>query len=288
MQKYSDISHLTRPVDPHYPTNIAIMILTIAVMAVIFLLRLSSGMEFTQAGLSALIAGGAVFIAWSLARELDPENDMSALVSASLMVIAVLAVNERFNVIPLFYMIPMSRMLVRSVGLPATLIDSIALFLFTAFVGFVGSWIYAMMGATLFLLDSILPERNPKQIIFCGLSIAVMVVAFFVQGANLNPNLPSPQFIAGMIVITILFMSVIVRSKFVNMRGDLGGELLIPIRVQAAQVVALLFGYHVAIWQGNVGVIGFLPLWILFLAVSIYPLIKPLLPVWDLTPHSRN
>lgn len=286
MEKMVEISHMGRMVDPRYPTNLAIMIWSALIAVAMFGFQLVSGTEFIQAGISAVIATLSVFWAWAMAREIDPQEQLSAFVAASLVTIAVFIVDVRFNLIVLFYMMSMTRILNRSVGLPATLLDSIVLLVFTGVVGFFGSWIYAMMGATAFLLDSLLPDRDRKHLLFAGLSTVIMIAAFIMQTGTLSPILPTTEFIMGIVAVTFIFIPIIVKSRHVDAVCDVNSEPLLPIRVQAAQVIALLFGYHVALWQGNIGILEFLPLWLTIAGVSLFPLIKPFLPAWDLSPRS--
>lgn len=286
MEKMYELSHIGRAVDPRYPTNVAIMIWAGVIAVVIFGFRLVSGAALVDAGISAVIASLSVFWAWAMAREIDPQEQLSAFAAALLMTIAVFIVDVRFNLIVLFYMMSMTRILNRSVGLPATLMDSIALLVFTGVVGFFGSWIYAMMGATAFLLDSLLPDRDRKHLLFAGLSTVIMIVAFIMQNSALTPTLPTTEFIIGIVGVTFIFVPMIVKSRRVDAVCDVNDKPLFPIRVQAAQVIALLFGYHVALWQGNMGIVEFLPLWLTIAGVSLFPLVKPFVPTWDLSPRS--
>lgn len=288
MDNITQFTHIGRPLDPRYPTNLAIMILAGLTAVAIFLFRLLGGVELVQAGISAFLAGLSVFIVWGLSREIDPDHDLSAFVSAIIMIVVLFAVDAQFNLLVLFYLLSMARLLNRTTGLPAKFSDSLALFGFTVFVTFVDSWIFAMMGGTMFLLDSILPNRNRQGLLFAGASVVVMVIAFFVQGGGLNPMLPTPEFITGVVATTLLFIPVILRSKQVTSTGDYTGEPLVPIRIQAIQVVVLLSGYHVAVWQGNAGIIAFLPLWVTILGIAIFPAFERFLPNLDLSPKSKE
>lgn len=286
MEQMYQFSHIGRPIDPRYPTNIAIVIWCAIVGVAMFGFRLVSSVELLPAGVSAFVASVAVFFVWAFAREIDPEEQLSAFVAVLLMTIAVFVVDAPFNLIVLFYMMSMSRIVNRVVGLPATLMDSIILLIFTGVVGFLGSWIYAMMGATAFLLDSVLPNRDRKHLLFAGLSVVIMIVAFIVQNSQLNPILPTTEFIIGIVMVTVIFIPVIIKTRTTSAVTDLNDESLITVRVQATQIVALLFGYHVALWQGNAGILEFLPLWLTIAGVSLFPLVKPFLPDWDLSPRS--
>jgi len=284
----TQISHIGRPVDPRYPTNLAIMVWCAVVGALMFGFRLVTAGDVIQAGVSSFFAGITIFVVWAFAREIDPQEQLSAFVSVVLMTIALFIVDVQYNLLVLFYMMSMSRIVNRSVGLPATLLDSILLLLFTGLVGLAGSWIYAMMGATAFLVDSILPDRDRKNLLFAGLSTVIMIVAFVMQNSTLNATLPTTEFIVSILVTTLIFIPVILNTRQLVVTADITREPLIPIRVQATQVIAVLFGYHVALWQGNQGILEFLPLWLTIAGVALFPLIKPILPQWDLSPRKTG
>lgn len=288
MEKATQFSHVGRTIDPRYPTNLVILIWCAVVGALMFGFRLVSGVEIIQAGIASVLAGLTIFVVWAFAREIDPEEQLSAFVSVVLMTIALFLFDLQYNLIVLFYVMSISRILNRTVGLPAKLTDSIYLLLFTGFVGLAGSWIYAMMGATVFLLDSILPDRDRKQLLFAGLSVVIMIVGFVIQNNPLNPILPTTDYIVGILITTLIFVPVVLNTKHLTCIADITKEPLIPIRIQATQVVAVLFGYHVALWQGNQGILDFLPLWITIAGVAIFPVVKPFLPEWDLSPRKTN
>lgn len=272
------ITHIGRILDPRYPTNLAVMIWMGVVGVAIFAIRLVNGVDLIQAGITGGIALLSVFLAWAMSRELDPENGLSAFVSTLLMTIALFVTDINFNIIVIFYMLSMLRIVNRSTGLPALLTDSIAMLIFTAFVAYFGSWVYAMIGATAFLLDAILAKPHRIHVVFAGMSIVIMVVTFIIQQAQLTPMFPTTDYIIGILFTTFIYIPLVLRSKNVDVNCDITGEPIMPIRVQAGQVLMLLLGYHVAIWQGNAGVLDMLPLWTAIVGISLYPLIKPFLP----------
>jgi len=275
------MTHIGRILDPRYPTNLAIMIWMGVVGVAIFALRLLNGVELIDAGISGVIALLSVFFVWAFSRELDPQEQLSAFVSALLMTVAVVVLDVRFNLIVLFYMMSMLRIVNRSTGLPALMSDSIVMLIFTAVVAYFGSWVYAMIGATAFLLDAVLPKPHRRHVIFVGLAIVIMVVTFIIQNAELSPMMPTTDFIIGILFATFIYLPFVVRSRNVDVTCDITGEPIIPIRVQAGQVLMLLLGYHIAVWQGNTGVLDMLPLWVSIVGVSLFPLIKPFIPKQD-------
>jgi hypothetical protein len=285
MKQYT---HMVRFLDPHYPTNLAIITWCAFVGTVILVFRLVSGVDILQAGMASVLAGLMLFVVWGFSREIDPQEQLSAFISVAFMTVALFIVEGQFNLLVLFYMLFISRIVNRSVGSPAKLSDSIALLLFTGLVGFAASWIYAMMGVMAFFVDSVLPNRDRKHLLFAGLSAGIMILGFVMQNNSVKPTLPTTEFILGIVVTTLIFIPTILKSKYLTVTADITKEPLVPIRVQATQIIAVVFGYYVALWQGNAGILNFLPLWLTIAGVALFPLLKPFLPEWDLSRREAD
>lgn len=283
-----EMTHIGRFLDPRYPTHLAIITWCTFVGTIELGFRLVSGVDILQAGMASVLAGLMIFIVWAFSREIDPQEQLSAFVSVTFMTIALFFVDGQFNLLVLLYMLFISRIVNRSVGLPAKLSDSIILLLFTGLVGFSASWIYAMMGVMAFFVDSILPDRDRKHLLFAGLSAGIMILGFIMQSDSVKPTLPTTEFILGIVVTTLIFIPTILKSKHLIVTADITQEPLVPIRVQATQIIAVVFGFYVALWQGNAGILNFLPLWLTIAGVALFPLIKPFLPEWDLSRREAD
>jgi hypothetical protein len=73
--------------------------------------------------------------------------------------------------------------------------------------------------------------------------------------------------------ISAVFLPVVVGAGRVESVGDQTGEPLEPIRVQGAQVIALLTGLEVAVLGGLPGLGALMPLWAAMVGAWIYSLI---------------
>ena len=82
--KIKRLSSVTRSIDLAYPTNRAIVIITLLFLLGTAGLQLILGKDISSASDSGLRAGASVFLAWAFARELDPDNELSAFVAAFL------------------------------------------------------------------------------------------------------------------------------------------------------------------------------------------------------------
>jgi hypothetical protein len=272
MMRMTDITALARPLDPHYPTNSAIALLTIVVIVGGTILQLMVGLGLTRSISWGITAGLAVFLAWALARELDPDHDLSAFVAAGLMLIGLLFFSSP-SIIALFWVLVIVRMVNRTVGLPARILDSLMILGLGGWLTLQGNWICGLMTALAFLLDSQLPSPHGRQSLFVGAAIVVTAVVLFRFGGRLSRegalSLPALLAVLGAFV---LFVPLIMASRELNTLGDVTNEPLHPVRVQAAQLLALLTGILMGWWKGNAGLVSVMPLWAAVLGVGLYRL----------------
>jgi len=278
MQDMSQLTHVGRPVDPRYPTNRAISIINIATIVVMFVFQLVKGTPIIDAGLHAIAAGLTMFVVWAFAREIDPEEQLSAFVAVLLALILLFTVDAGYNLIVLFYLIGIARVINRSVGLPLKLSDSVLLLGATILVAYLSGWIYALIGAIAFLLDSILPEPDLKHRLFAGLSLLVMLVVMWIQGIAITLMMPSQLYLIVIVLAGLIFIPVIWSSRQLTVVCDIRGQTLSPIRVQVLQILILVVALVIAFTQGDEGVLSYRMVWIALAGVGLFPLIKPFLP----------
>ena len=84
------ISAIARPVDPSFLTNRAIALVTAVIVVGDFLRRQFTGADLLPSAWAAAGVGLAVFFAWALCREIDPDRDYSAFVAAGVALVGTL------------------------------------------------------------------------------------------------------------------------------------------------------------------------------------------------------
>lgn len=267
----NNITAIARPIDPDYSTNraIAVVAMVVTVGGAIFQL-LTSG-ELIQSALWGIAAGFAVFLAWALGRELDPDHDLSAFVAAGWALIGVLFLDLP-SIIVLFWILLLVRIVNRTVGLPARILDSLLILGLAGWLTLQGNWIVGLTTALAFFLDGQLSPPHRRQLLFAGITFLVTVISFFLTGGiHGEANLSSPGLLA-LLVVSVLFALVIIDSRELRTLGDQTSEPLNPKRVQAAQIIALLTGIQFALWRGDPGLVSLMPLWAAMLGVALYRL----------------
>jgi hypothetical protein len=80
-----------------------------------------------------------------------------------------------------------------------------------------------------------------------------------------------------MLATALLFIPRILSSRKIESKGDLTGATLDPLRVQLAQLVALLSVIIYAALRGWAGVESLMPLWAAILGISLYAYLQILI-----------
>ena len=168
-------THLGRPVDPAYPTNVAIAVLSVATLISVSLWRLLYlHSEFMAALTQGGQLAGVVFLTWALGRELDPDANIVAFLAITpAVVLAVLVGTPNFSLV--FLALLLLRVVNRSLGVPAKPTDSLLVLLLASWLAWSGAWYVLMCAAVAFILDSVLVNPLPRHRWF-GLVSAVGAV----------------------------------------------------------------------------------------------------------------
>ena len=271
MRRLLKSTSIARLIDPRYPTNLAIILLVAVVIVATGVNQFSTGNPSDQSIAAGIAAGVAVLFAWILARELDPDHDLSAFVGAGLALLGTL-VFEPSNIIGLLLIGLLIRIVNRSVGPPATWLDSLLILGLAAALSLNEHGLFGIMAATAFFIDSQLPPPHKRHVLFAILALVLAAVAIFDQSAALQGELSQGVFIA-VIAIAVLFIPVIVSSRQLTATSDVGSQPLNPTRVRVAQLIAMAMALVFSVLTGDVGAISIMPLWAAFLGVSAYRLL---------------
>ena len=77
-------TNLARAVDIKYPTNLAVVILSGFVFFAAGIFQWADGLQLLAALGAGFSLGLTFFLAWALAREIDPDQEYSAFLSAGM------------------------------------------------------------------------------------------------------------------------------------------------------------------------------------------------------------
>jgi len=266
------ITSIGRPVDPAWPTNLAILILSLTVVLVVAAFRMVfGGLAFLPALVAGAFAGGSVFLAWALARELDPDHDLAAFVGALIALLAwELLGSPRFASLVLLLL--GLRIVNRTVGPPARPLDSIALLLLAGWVAWRGDWITTFVVLIAFLLDGTLRPEHRIHLAAAGAALALTGVAVSRAGipAELSgPDLPSVLALA----LLLPFLRILERSRSLRTLTDVGALPLVAKRVRSGQALGLLAVLLSVAAYGLEGLEALSPLWAAMVGCGLFSIV---------------
>jgi hypothetical protein len=261
------IAGIGRAIDLRYPTNRAIALIALAVTAGGALIRLLGGALLGAAGSWGLSAGLTVFFGWALGRELDPDHDRSAFVGAALALAGVVAWGLGGLGVA-FWLLLVMRVVNRTTGRPATVLDTLGVVTLGAWQTYAGWWGIGALTVLALLLDWRLPPGLGRQGLLAGLALVAGAVALAL-GEGAGGGLAWP---AGGLALALaaLFAPVYGGAGRLASVGDATGEPLDPVRVRAAQAVALAAAILGALGAGADGLLAFMPLWAAAVGAAVY------------------
>ena len=247
--KDNHVSTIGRPVDPDYPTNRAIGLITIAAMAAGFVYRLILGARFLPSLGWGISAGLSVFLTWALARELDPDHDLAAFVAA-----AVALVGTFYWAAPMlgfaFWVLLVVRLINHTTGRSASLLDTLGVVLVGAWLTYRGNWGVGLLTTLALAADASLPRGKQRQWVLAGVS-GVLALTAALRGDGLWPAegirwVP----LNAAVVLAALFVWVILDTDHMESVCDQTPDKMDPVRIRAGQILSLLILIEYVIWRG--------------------------------------
>lgn len=176
----------------------------------------------------------------------------------------------------LFWLILVVRVVNRTTGLPAGVLDAFGVLGLGLWLSYQGGWGYGVITALAFLLDAQLPARAWRQLAFAVLALVGAALAAILGGNQLWSGGVSLWGVVIALGGTALFLPLILESRTVDSVGDRTGKPLQSIRVQAAQILALVSGVGTALLGGTAALVSLTPLWAATLGASLHWLYRTL------------
>ena len=265
---------IARVLDPRYPTNRAVLLLLPVAAGVAGAMALLRGSGLPEIALSALFGVAAAVAGWSFARELAPDLERLAFLSLLLTLGAFLTV-ESSSLLLLFAAQFLVRIVNRSVGLPARIIDSVFVAGLTVWATWAGPFPgLALIGALAFGLDASMKERFRRHWIFAGICLVAAGLSLVRQGPWWSPE-SLPATAAGLLLIVgAAYGLTMWRTRAVTSVADATGIALSSTRVRAGMAVGLLAGLQ-ALARGQAGLEAAALVWAVLAAVPLGALVWP-------------
>ena len=261
------VTGIARTIDPRYPSNVFAIVVAFAGGAVAFFPTLDEG--FWVAVGNGILAGGAGFIAWAVARELDPDRPVVAGIAAVGGVAASFVGDPGLAVAGLVLIA--SRIVVRSTGLVPTMTDTAVVVAGAAYVATrPGGFPVAVIAGLALLADGRLPGKSAN---WTTVGADVTVVTAFVAAAWSGRLVPEFAAISGWAWVVLAIAAVgallVVRPPIVTSETDWTRQPIDCRRVRASRVTALSAVIGAIGWTGAVGLAAIAPVAVAMLAALL-------------------
>jgi hypothetical protein len=262
-------SALARPVEPKYPTNLAVIILLPVIAIALFAWQTVHGTPLAEAGNAALLAMVAAFLTWALGREMDPDHNATAFIALALT--ALLAgLGYSFDLLTLGALMFAVRLANRTVGPQAKIGDIITLVLLNLGAVLVdGAWWMPFLSVIALVFDEMQERSNLPQRLAIPALILIGAQAFFIgDGIALSAM---DSLVRGW-VVTVVVITLMAGSAIWNL-PDLRSVMDVPQtpcnrrRIQAGMILIMLGGLA-SLLGGQESLAGNLAIWSV-LAASI-------------------
>lgn len=230
-----------RPLDPAWPTNQAVLALLPVAAALGAALAWAGGEAVPAIVAAALRFALSLFVAWALARELDPDDQSAAFISLGLGVLVAVAAGSP-GLLTAFATLGLVRLVNRSTGLAARKSDSLVLLLLSiGTIYWTASPLFGAVAALAFALDGSLRDPQRHQWVFALVSLGGTVVYMVDHDLGLGPvSAPDSLFEWLSVLFLLMFALYVALTRKVRSRGDVGDRPLDPSRVRGGMAIGLL------------------------------------------------
>jgi hypothetical protein len=233
-------SGLTRSIDPAYPTNKAVLLFAPVAFLLGALYAYYGSYSLGATMLTGLNAALLLFLGWALTRELSPDDNAAAFVAAGIALTLWPRVGPQ-SILTLAVLLVAVRLVNRSTGKAATMIDSVLATAVFGVMAWLSSWVFGVIGILAFSLDALLraPGSQPRRrdhLAFAGALVLVtgLRVIDGVAPLMLPAHLPAFATIVGLCVLAIILYP---RPHTV---GDVDKRPLVHARVRAGLALGLI------------------------------------------------
>jgi hypothetical protein len=270
------ISGIGRPLSFKYPTNRAIIIIIALLFILGTFIKLAAGDSFFDSIVWSLGAAAALFFSWALARELDPDGNVSSFIATALMFVALFFV-ELPALLPLFWLLIIARILNRITGLFPKPLDLAGVLILAGVLSWQELWVYGLITALALYINYWMDEKKRKGIIL-GVTVLIFALLSAVLGnATLINTEISTLVIISVTVPSLFLIPIICTTTKVKSLTDVTGEPVSVVRLNVTRLVVLVTGILVTSIQGSDGFYNLLPLWAVIggiIAWNYYKFIK--------------
>ncbi|WP_305065594.1 hypothetical protein [Methanococcoides sp.] len=236
MNKY-EITTLGRKLDLEYPNNRLIIQLAtlVTISALVFYLIITK--EISSSFVYGIKAGITIFLLWAIAREMDPDHESAAFIPVILTLPHVIIFGLH-PIFPLIWFLLLLRLVNRSTGAKAGIIDSLAILSIGAFLTYQLSWVFGTISALGFFLDGRLSSPYRGHLIPAVLLLLYSGLALIHEITDVVMDMSLLKIVAFTVMILLALPLFTNRDTIISI-GDRTGERLDEQRIKATQLLAV-------------------------------------------------
>lgn len=269
LRRAGELTSLWRELNPRNRHHLAIVGASALVSAVAGGSRLIAGDGVPAALGVAVNAGAMFFLAWAMARELDPDFPRSAFVAAGVAA-AILAAGSAPAGAAVAVLVAL-RIVTRSTGRAPVPLDLAALPVLAAAVAWTPrGWVGGAALAGALLLDARMPAPAGPRSYAGAVAVAASTlgVALWKGTLALGPQAPSPLALAAAVAGLVAFPAM--RSYLPRSPQDRGSETISGARLKAGRYLGLATAVAALAVFGGAGVPLLTGVWAAFIGVAAY------------------
>ncbi|WP_440951720.1 hypothetical protein [Methanococcoides sp. FTZ1] len=231
------ITSINRPLDPNYPTNRLILLTGLIVIIVTSLFHFSLNGPSITSIIYGTKAGITVFLVWAISREVDPDHETAAFVPVILSLVPVIFFGMN-PLLAMYWLLLISRIVNRSTGSKAGILDSLTSLLLGMYLSFEITWFFGIITSASLFIDSRISATDRISLILSALAISGTLY-IIVRGTGIPITDISLVKAVALLSMLLLFLPTLLGSKRPQSKGDRTGEPLEAIRVKACMAIFL-------------------------------------------------
>ena len=251
MARLTSITGIARIIDPRLRTHQFHMAVAVLGGLVVMAVELEQRGSIAGAFGPAVNAGIAVFLAWAIAREVDPDEARTANLAAVLAVVARLLAGPA-NLAALFMLLIATRIVLRSTGLRPTLLDGLVFLPVAAYLagGTATGWMAALALAYALAHDHRLPDPAKRYSLIAAFVVSATASAAVIRSGAFESGWAAPAAVPLAVTAAGIVAGLLLPGYIPTSKTDYTGELLDFFRMRSARWV-LLGGYLLAVVVGG-------------------------------------
>jgi hypothetical protein len=237
---------------------------------VVLAIEIDRSGSLTEALRPAVNAGVTVFLAWAIAREIDPDEARTANLAA------VLAVGARVvagpgNLAALVMLLLATRIVLRSTGVAPTLLDCFVFLPAGAFVAgrTVTGWMAALVLAYAIARDRRLPDPAGRKSLVAAFVVSATASAGVILAEAFEPGWSGPEAWPLGLAAAGLVAGLALPGYIPMSRADYTDEMLDFFRLRSARWILIGGSLLTAIVGGGAAVGGISAVWMVLVAATL-------------------